>query len=533
MMATQITQLPIPPSRQDPANFSARADEFLDALPTFRTEANLLATEAEQDSVTASTAATNAASSAASALASKNAAEAAFDSFDDRYLGAKNANPTLDNDGQALLTGALYYNTVVPELRVYNGTAWVTASTVGGTVTNLTVTGTFLPPDNSIALGTKTTGNYAGSVAVSGSGLSVTGSSGEGTNFVVNSNATAGNTANSLVFRDGSSNFSAGTITASLNGNANTASTAVRLSTDRTNWSNNGVITSVVGEIAWKNYGNGHTIFDASQSTSPSGSSVNSTNAQIAWSATYPTLMGWNGQSTYGVRVDSARRADSAATVDNGVFNNGGTYSINITGNASSANTAGNSNALNGFGSDVNGSGSSIVRRDDSGYIYTPYFNQTSGNNENPGISQIMVTNGGDNFLRKASIGHLGNSLNANGYRFVEPTGSGAGYYAVRAFVNFTVSNFNIGTPQQINYSRNVSSVTYIGALNLDGRIIRTYSVNLSVAIPENSVATYTCENINIQADPFTFRTVDLVTSTSIHVSANVVGGKQFVSVIG
>jgi hypothetical protein len=73
--------------------------------------------------------------------------------------------------------------------------------------------------------------------------------------------------------------------------------------------------------LVWKNYGNGHTIFDASQGTSPSGGAVNNTNAATAWSATYPTLMGWNGGSTYGVRVDSARISDSttgnAGTITN------------------------------------------------------------------------------------------------------------------------------------------------------------------------------------------------------------------------
>lgn len=81
---------------------------------------------------------------------------------------------------------------------------------------------------------------------------------------------------------------------------------------------NQGTHTSSVGlseALKWKNYGNGHTIFDASQGTSPTGSAVNATNSSSAWSSSYPTLMGWNGSSTYGVRVDSARVADSATTV--------------------------------------------------------------------------------------------------------------------------------------------------------------------------------------------------------------------------
>jgi hypothetical protein len=65
--------------------------------------------------------------SAAAASSSATAAAASYDSFDDRYLGAKASDPTLDNDGNTLLTGALYWNTTSSEMRVYSGSAWVAA----------------------------------------------------------------------------------------------------------------------------------------------------------------------------------------------------------------------------------------------------------------------------------------------------------------------------------------------------------------------------------------------------------------------
>jgi len=99
---------------------------------------------------------------------------------------------------------------------------------------------------------------------------------------------------------------------ASCTGNA---ATATNLSTVRTNWSTNGTISAVVGQLAWKNYGNNHTIFDASASTSPNGGAVNNTNPDVVWGGTYPTLMGWNGANTYGVRVDSCRLADNAGNI--------------------------------------------------------------------------------------------------------------------------------------------------------------------------------------------------------------------------
>jgi hypothetical protein len=61
---------------------------------------------------------------AAAAAASAAAAAASYDSFDDRYLGAKGSDPATDNDGAALLTGALYWNTPSQEFRVWNGGAW-------------------------------------------------------------------------------------------------------------------------------------------------------------------------------------------------------------------------------------------------------------------------------------------------------------------------------------------------------------------------------------------------------------------------
>jgi hypothetical protein len=85
----------------------------------------------------------------------------------------------------------------------------------------------------------------------------------------------------------------------------------------QSNWASNGVIGSVVGLLAWKNYGNNHVIFDASQGISPSGTAISNVASQIAWSSTYPNLMGWNGTSTYGIRVDSAKASDLAAQSNN------------------------------------------------------------------------------------------------------------------------------------------------------------------------------------------------------------------------
>ena len=94
---------------------------------TQASNASTSASDAASSASTATTQASNASTSATNAASSATAAAASYDSFDDRYLGAKSSNPTLDNDGNALLTGALYWNTTSSEMRVYSGSAWITA----------------------------------------------------------------------------------------------------------------------------------------------------------------------------------------------------------------------------------------------------------------------------------------------------------------------------------------------------------------------------------------------------------------------
>jgi hypothetical protein len=91
------------------------------------TSASAAATSATSAAASATAAATSASSASASATAaatSATSAAASYDQFDDRYLGSKSSDPTLDNDGGALLTGALYYNTVISAMKVYSGSAW-------------------------------------------------------------------------------------------------------------------------------------------------------------------------------------------------------------------------------------------------------------------------------------------------------------------------------------------------------------------------------------------------------------------------
>ncbi|MCP4281454.1 MAG: hypothetical protein GY776_15810, partial [Alteromonas sp.] len=106
---------------------------------TSATNAATSETNAATSATSASTSASNAATSASAASASQvsaaaSAASAAnsYDLFDDRYLGTKTSDPTVDNDGNALVAGALYFNSTANEMRVYDGANWIAASSAGG-----------------------------------------------------------------------------------------------------------------------------------------------------------------------------------------------------------------------------------------------------------------------------------------------------------------------------------------------------------------------------------------------------------------
>jgi hypothetical protein len=100
--------------------------------------ASTQASNAASSASAASTSASNASTSATNAAAAQTAAEsardatlAAYDNFDDRYLGSKTSDPSVDNDGNALVAGALYFNSTDGIMKLYTGSAWVAAYVSG------------------------------------------------------------------------------------------------------------------------------------------------------------------------------------------------------------------------------------------------------------------------------------------------------------------------------------------------------------------------------------------------------------------
>ena len=120
-------------SATNAASSASAASTSASNAATSETNAAASASTASTQASNAATSASNASTSATSAANSAAAAASALDSFDDRYLGTKTSDPTLDNDGNALVAGALYFSTTENVMKVYDGASWITATSAGAT----------------------------------------------------------------------------------------------------------------------------------------------------------------------------------------------------------------------------------------------------------------------------------------------------------------------------------------------------------------------------------------------------------------
>jgi len=144
MGANKVTSTATPSADAD-LTTKVYVDSILGSATSAATSASAAATSATN----ASNSASAASSSASAASASASSAAASYDSFDDRYLGPKSSAPSVDNDGNTLLTGALYWNSTSSNLWVWSGSAWTQATLTAGsfatlagteTLTNKTIT---------------------------------------------------------------------------------------------------------------------------------------------------------------------------------------------------------------------------------------------------------------------------------------------------------------------------------------------------------------------------------------------------------
>jgi hypothetical protein len=149
MGANKVTSTATPTTNDD-----LTRKGYVDSILGSATSAAASAAAAATSETNAATSASNAATSASNAASSASSAAASFDSFDDRYLGAKASAPTLDNDGNALLTGAIYWNSTSNNLWVWTGSAWSQATLTAGSFA--TLSGTETLTNKTIAFGSNT-----------------------------------------------------------------------------------------------------------------------------------------------------------------------------------------------------------------------------------------------------------------------------------------------------------------------------------------------------------------------------------------
>jgi hypothetical protein len=126
------------------ASSATDAENAQTAAEAAQTAAEAAQTAAELAETNAETAETNAEAAQTAAEAAQAAAELVYDNFDDRYLGAKATDPTLDNDGDALIDGALYFDTANNVMKVYDlgTTTWLRTTPTSGDQANInTVSG--------------------------------------------------------------------------------------------------------------------------------------------------------------------------------------------------------------------------------------------------------------------------------------------------------------------------------------------------------------------------------------------------------
>jgi hypothetical protein len=150
---------------------SATASTSASAALTSANSAATSASSALTSQTAAATSASSAATSATSSATSASSSLATYNTYKTYYLGSFSSAPTLDNQGNALITGATYFNSGTSIMYAWSGSAWqaisttssYSAPTLGSTtinsgttysnITGITLTTSTVAADPTTALG--------------------------------------------------------------------------------------------------------------------------------------------------------------------------------------------------------------------------------------------------------------------------------------------------------------------------------------------------------------------------------------------
>lgn len=252
-------------------------------------------------------------------------------------------NPTIDIAPSVLTqTGTqivsnktiLGSNNTIGDIPLATATVGVLPVSKGGTgVTSQTQIRTSIdalisPVSNGLVVKTGADQTVVRSIAVTGSGLTISNANGLDGNPTVTSNATTTNTANTLVFRDASGNFAAGTITATLNGHASTAGSVTNGVVTTGSYSDPSWITSLAGSkvSAIPNASLSNYTITINGTPVPLGGSINFTTGEGASTNTPNTLVKRDASGNFaagtitGTLIGSATSAQTAVNATNASF---------------------------------------------------------------------------------------------------------------------------------------------------------------------------------------------------------------------
>jgi hypothetical protein len=459
-------------SETNAANSASAASTSASNASNSESAASISESNAANSASAASTSASNA------AISETNAANL-YDDFDDRYLGAKASDPTLDNDGDALITGALYFNTVDDLMKVYDGATWLTAFA--------SLSGALLATNNLSDLINTTTartnlGVNDSTLTLATSGIATgtqTWTSNQGTNatFTVDVPATdlgitAGTTAGPILTSSTGNNATLPTATASASG---------VVTTGNQTWAGVKTFNSTITGSISGNAGTATTLQTARtiNGTSFNGSSnitITAANPQALTIGTGLSGTSYDGGSAVTVAIDStvATLTDTQTLtnktisgVDNTLTNVSlttavtGTLPVDNGGTGLATLTANNLLAGNGTGT-VN-----LIAPSTSGNIIRS--NGTAFESVAP-IASTAEAEAGTNNTQYLTPLRLREGVNATGT---------APIYAARAWVNFDGTT---ATPSTIRGSANVSSVSRDAT--------GVYTVNFTTAMPNANYST-------------------------------------------
>jgi len=308
---------------------STQASNAASSASAASTSASNAATSASNASTSASNASSSASAASASqiaAAASAAAAAASYDSFDDRYLGSKTSDPTLDNDGNALVTGALYYNSVSAGMKVYDGANWIAASSASAAslLTYRYIATAGQTTFSGLDANSSTMSYAAGNIIVTQNGVALDAAdytATNGTSVVLNAGATLNDVINVVAFKSFTvSAIDAGNITTGI-------LTVARGGTGSGSLTANNVLlgngTSAVQAVAPGTTGNVLTSNGTTwQSTAPTLAVINAQTFNSSTNWTKPA--GYSANSRVYIQAWGAGGSGSRVNATNSSLGNGG-----------------------------------------------------------------------------------------------------------------------------------------------------------------------------------------------------------------